>query len=66
MVLLNSESKKDIELLIKIASKMGIHSQKMTAQQKEDYALGVAIKKGKTNQYVNTNDFVKQLRKKVI
>ncbi len=64
MVLINSESKKDIDLLIKIASKMGIQSRKMTVTEKEDYALGFAIKKGKTDQYIDTKLFVKQLRKK--
>lgn len=64
MVLINSESKKVIDLLIKIASKMWIQSRKMTVTEKEDYALGFAIKKGKTDQYINTDQFVKQLRKK--
>ena len=61
MVLLNSESKKDINLLIKIALKMGIQTRKMTTQEKEDLAIGFAIKKGKKNQFVDTNDFVKEL-----
>ncbi len=64
MVLINSESKKDIDLLIKIASKMGIQSRKMSVAEKEDYALGFAIKKSNTDQYINTDQFVKQLRKK--
>lgn len=64
MVLINSESKKDMDLLIKIASKMGIQSRKMTVAEKEDYALGFSIKKGKADQYIDTRLFVKQLRKK--
>lgn len=64
MILLNSESKKDIDLILKIAEKMGIHSKKMNAKEKEDYLLGLAIEKGKTNQFIDTNSFVKKIRNK--
>ena len=64
MILLNSESKKDIDLILKIAEKMGINSKKMNAKEKEDYMIGIAIEKGKTNQFVDTKLFLNKIRNK--
>ena len=65
MVLINSESKKDMDLLIKIASKRGIQSRKMTVAENDDYALGFALKKGTTdncekNDCTNRQEFCKR------
>lgn len=62
-LILKSDSAINIKLIAEIAKKMGIKAKILTEQEKEDMGLLNAIKKGKTGQYVNNEDFIKKLRK---
>jgi hypothetical protein len=62
-VILQSDSKVNLKLLVDLAKKIGIKVKFLTEEEKEDIGLFNAIKKGRTKQYVNTDDFVKKLRK---
>lgn len=61
--ILSSESDSDIKLLIELANKLGIKTKILTAEDAEDLAMVYAIEKGKTGEYVDTQNFVKSLRK---
>ena len=62
-VILQSNSKADLELLTILAKKIGIVVKFLTEEEKEDIGLLNAMKKGRTKKYVDTEDFIKQLRK---
>ncbi len=62
-LVLKSDSAVDIKLIAGIAKKMGIKAKILTDEEKEDFGLLSAIKKGKTGQYIDNEDFVKMLRK---
>ncbi len=62
-VLLHSESKSDMLLLVELAKKIGIKVRLITDEEIEDIGLSNAIKEGRTGKYVNTEEFVKKLRK---
>ena len=62
-VVLKSSSKDSLNLLVKLAKKLGIEVSFLSEQASEDIAMANAIKKGKTGQYVDTNEFLKELRK---
>ncbi len=55
--------KSDIEILVKLAKKLGITTKKLTKKEAEDFALGLAMEAEKTNEFVNTKGFKKKLRK---
>ncbi|MEK6482599.1 hypothetical protein WJR50_34045 [Catalinimonas sp. 4WD22] len=60
--ILSSESDSDIKLLIELANKLGIKTKILTKEDAEDLAMVYAIEKGKTGEYVDTQDFIKSLR----
>lgn len=60
--ILSSESDADIKLLIELANKLGIKTKVLTEEDAEDLAMVYAIEKGKTGEYVDTQDFIKNLR----
>lgn len=60
--ILSSESDSDIKLLIELANKLGIKTKILTEEDAEDLAMVYAIEKGKTGEYVDTQDFIKSLR----
>ncbi|MBI4648757.1 MAG: hypothetical protein HY738_19760 [Bacteroidia bacterium] len=62
-VVLHSNSKTDMKLLTDLAKKIGILVKYLTDEEKEDIGLLNAIIKGRTGKYVNTNNFIKKLRK---
>ena len=62
-VILNSDSKVDLKLLLALAKKLGIQAKILTKEEIEEMGLANAIKKGKTDEYVNTELFLKILRK---
>ena len=62
-VVLRSNSKTDLKMLTDLARKIGITVTYPTDEEKEDMGLLNAIKKGRTRTYVDTENFVKKLRK---
>ena len=60
-VLLKSNSKDDLLLLIKLADKLGVKAEMLTEKDVEDICLARAIKEGKTNEYVTTEDVIQKL-----
>ena len=58
-----SRSKDDLELLIKIAQKFGVKAKMLTPEEVEDICLARAIEDGRTGEYINTDDFLSELRK---
>ncbi len=60
--ILSSESDADIQLLIELANKLGIKTKVLTKEDAEDLAMAYAIEKGKTREYVDTQNFIKNLR----
>jgi hypothetical protein len=61
--ILTSESDADIKLLLELANKLGIKTKLLTEEDAEDLAMVYAIEEGKTGEYVDTQDFIKNLRK---
>ncbi|MDX2190026.1 MAG: hypothetical protein SFY32_09195 [Bacteroidota bacterium] len=62
-ILLNSNSKSDIKLLLDLAKKIGMKSNVLNESEMEEIGLINAIKNGRTNQLIDANDFIQKLRK---
>ena len=62
-VILNSKSKSDIKLLVDLAKKIGIKTRVLSESEIEEIGLSYAIEVGRTKQYVDTEKFMKKLRK---
>ena len=62
-VILNSDSESDLNLLIKLAKKIGIKTKVLSKTEMEEMSLVKAINEGKTGEYVDTDDFLNTLRK---
>ena len=62
-VVLHGKSKTDLKLLTDLARKIGISVKYLTEEEKEEIGLLNAIKKGRTGTYVNSDTFIKKLRK---
>ena len=60
--ILSGKSKKDIQLLLKIAQKMGIKAQFLSKDDLEDIRIAKAIIEGKTGEYNDTDEFLKSLQ----
>jgi len=58
-----TESGEDLQLLIKLARKMGISARELTIDELEDIGMASAIDKGKTGEFVDTHQFLKNLTK---
>jgi len=61
--ILTTNSNKDLQLLIELAKKIGIKAKLLTDEQMEDYGLLQAIKNGKTGEFIDTDKFLKDLKK---
>jgi ribosomal protein L18 len=61
-VILSGESDSDIRLLVELANKLGIKTQILSEEDAEDLAMAYAIEKGKTGEYVDTQNFIQNLR----
>ena len=62
-VLLNSDSKSDMKLLLELAKKIGIRARVITESELEDIGLINAIRQGRTEKYIDNESFLKKLRK---
>ena len=62
-VVLNSESKANLKLITDLAKKIGVSVKYITYEEKEDIGMLKAIKKGRTKKYIETESFLKKLRK---
>ena len=62
-LVLNGESAGDIKLIAEIAKKMGLKAKILSESEKEDLSMLNAIKKGRTKKYVDTENFIQNLRK---
>ena len=60
--IISGKSKKDIELLISVAEKMGIKAKFLTKDELEDIGLAKAIDEGKTGEHIDTEEFLKSLQ----
>jgi len=61
--IVTTNSKNDLQLLLTLAKKMGIKSKLLTDEQLEDLGLKIAIDKGRTGKFVDTQKFLKSLGK---
>ena len=61
--ILTTTSKKDLQLLLDLAKKIGIKSKLLSKAEIEDLGLKQAIRKGRTGKYVDTDKFLKNLNK---
>ena len=62
-LILKSRSKDDLQLFFTLAEKAGIIARFLSKDEKEDIALARAIDEGRTGEYVDTDEFIKELRK---
>jgi hypothetical protein len=60
--ILQTDSSKDLELILQLAKKLGISAKKLSKDEIEEYGLSIAITEGKTGEYVDTEIFLKELR----
>ncbi len=61
--ILTSDSKSDLQLLLGLAKKIGIKVKVLSESEKEDIGLANAIRQGRTGEYINTDNFLRKLRK---
>ncbi|MBW7867299.1 MAG: hypothetical protein H3C31_03120 [Brumimicrobium sp.] len=62
-VILSGDSKSEMELLIELAKKLGIKIKILSKEEKEDAGLLYLMNTGKTGKTVDTDKFLKSLRK---
>ena len=62
-VIFNSDSEADLNLLIKLAKKIGIKTKVLSKTEIEEMGLVRAINEGKTGEYVDTDEFLNMLLK---
>ena len=61
-IIIQSENTDNLELISKLAKKLGIHVSTVTDEQSEDLALGSLMVKSKTGKSVSRNAIMKKLR----
>ena len=60
-VLLSSDSQQDLKLILQLAKKLGVSVKKLSKEDIEDMGLSIAIKQGRTGEYVDTDAFLSEL-----
>ena len=58
---MSGTSKKDIQLLVTIAKKMGMKAKFLTKDDMEDFAIAKAIKEGETGESIDADGLLKSL-----
>ena len=61
-VLFSGKSEKSIELLIELAKQLGIKTKVLSQEEIEDAGLLKAIKKGRTGKFIDSDEFLKNLK----
>lgn len=61
--ILKSNSKKNLNLLLDLAKQLEMNVKILSQDEVEDIGLAIAIKKGRTGKYVNTESYLKKIRK---
>jgi hypothetical protein len=61
-VVLKSNSKSELKLLTDLAKKIGIQVKYLSESEMEDLGMINAIKKGRTKEFVDTDDYIKKIR----
>ncbi len=56
-VILSSDSGKGLDQILKLAKKLGISVKKLSRDEIEEIGLSIAIKKGRTGEYTDTEVF---------
>jgi len=59
--IISGKSKKDIQLLITIAEKMGLKAKLLSKDEQEDFGMAKAIIEGATRELIDTNAFLNTL-----
>ncbi|WP_435353450.1 hypothetical protein [Emticicia sp. SJ17W-69] len=62
-IILESQSSQNLKLLITLANRLGVKSQKISTQQWEDHLLASKIEAGMETDTVNKDDILKALGK---
>ena len=62
-LILTGDRKSEMRLIAGIARKFGLKTRKLKIAEIEEIGLLKAIKKGESEEYVDTDQFVKSLRK---
>ena len=62
-VVLHSNSKENMKLISDLARKIGVTVKYLTDEDKEEIGMVNAIKKGRTGEFVDTEDFLEKLSK---
>lgn len=60
--ILQANSGNDLKLILQLAKKLGISAKKLSEDEAMDLGLSIAISEGKTGEYVDTDEFLKELR----
>ena len=62
LVIKDIKSAKDIKLFTELANRLGLKAAKLTAEEKEDIGMAMAIQKGRKSGYVSEEAVLKTLR----
>ncbi len=62
-IIIQSDDSDNLELISKLAQKLGIHVSDVSDEQSEDLALGNIMKLSKTGKSVSRDSIMKKLRK---
>jgi hypothetical protein len=60
--ILHTNSNKDLSLILQLAKKLGVSARKLSEDEIEDFGLSKAISEGRTGEYVDTEEFINELR----
>lgn len=62
-LVLKSETKSELKIIADLAKKLGIKTRFFSEEEKEDIGMVNAIIQGDVGRYVDTEEFIKKLRK---
>ena len=62
-VILNSDSKSDMKLLLDLARKISINARILSETEIEDIGLVNAIQQGETDEFIDNETYLKKLRR---